>query len=56
MQYYVIYKDNAGEWRWRLNDEGEIIATSHDGHMFKSICESEIEKVKKSHDAPVIDG
>lgn len=53
---YEIYPDNSlvRRWRWRLvDDEGEIIATSHQGHILEEICWSEIFKVKKSSSSPV---
>ena len=52
--HYEIYKDVQGYWRWRLKDYNlKIIATSHDSHLNKSTCESEIIKVKNSTYAPV---
>ena len=54
---YWIYKDDAGEWRWRLkhNSNGEIIADSGEGYVSRADCEHGIDLVKGSGDAPVKD-
>ena len=52
---YFIYKDSAGEYRWRLRNSTEIIATSHDGHTYRFQCVDEIEIVKQSQDADIVD-
>jgi uncharacterized protein YegP (UPF0339 family) len=52
--YYEIYKDNTGEWRWRLvAANNRIIATSGEGYANRNDCISAIELVKTSQDAPV---
>jgi len=53
-QYYQDKKSPQPEWRWRLlDDQGQKIATSHDGHPSLEVCLAEIEKVKSSFVANV---
>jgi len=48
---FEVYKDKAGEWRWRLKGaNNEIIATS-EGFKEKAGCEDGIASVKKN--API---
>ncbi len=56
-QYYQDKKKTPQpEWRWRLlDDQGQKIATSHDGHPTKDVCLAEIEKVKSSLNAEVVE-
>lgn len=36
---WEIYKDNAGEWRWRRKAaNGEIVGASTEGYVNKSDC------------------
>ena len=36
-----IYKDNSGEWRWRLKaSNGRIVATGGEGYKRHSSCHS----------------
>jgi hypothetical protein len=53
---FEIYKDKAGEFRFRLKARnGEIIAAS-EGYVKKDSCKNGIESVKKNApDAPVIE-
>ncbi len=46
---FQIFKDKAGEYRWRFRAEGnwEIIADSAEGYVRKSDCEHGIELVKQ---------
>lgn len=45
---YEVYKDNAGEFRFRLKARnGEIIATS-EGYKAKASCLNGIESIKKN--------
>lgn len=49
--WFEIYLDNEWKWRWRLfkrdlNNQVFIIATSHQGHRDKTMCEREIVNVK----------
>ncbi|MBX7151117.1 DUF1508 domain-containing protein [bacterium] len=51
---YMVYKDAAGYWRWRLLASNyKIIATSGEGYSYKSDCVHAIELVKGSSAAPV---
>ena len=44
---FELYKDNAGEFRWRLQAENnEIIADSAEGYVNKSDCEHGIDLVR----------
>lgn len=44
---FELYKDNAGEFRWRLQAENnEIIADSAEGYVNKSDCEHGIALVR----------
>ena len=53
---YELYKDKAGEFRFRLKAKnGEIIAAS-EGYVKKDSCKNGIESVRKNApDAPVIE-
>lgn len=53
---FEIYKDKAGEFRFRLKaSNGQIIAAS-EGYIKKDSCKNGIESVKKNAvDAPVIE-
>lgn len=53
---FEIYKDKAGEFRFRLKaSNGQIIATS-EGYVKKDSCKNGIESVRKNAaDAPVND-
>ncbi|MBR3640586.1 MAG: YegP family protein [Oscillibacter sp.] len=53
---YEVYKDKAGEFRFRLKAaNGEIIAAS-EGYKAKASCLNGIESVKKNApDAPVVE-
>jgi uncharacterized protein YegP (UPF0339 family) len=51
---YYYYKDSKGEWRWRLKaSNGRIIADSGEGYKNEQECLADIDRVKKSSDAPV---
>jgi uncharacterized protein YegP (UPF0339 family) len=51
---FHIYKDNKGEWRWRLKAaNGRIIADSGEGYSTEQECEADIDRVKSSKNAPV---
>jgi len=45
---FEVYKDRAGEWRWRFRaSNGNIIADSAEGYINKTDCEHGIEIVKR---------
>lgn len=51
---YYYYKDSKGEWRWRLKAANDrILADSGEGYKSKQDCLDDVERVKKSSDAPV---
>lgn len=54
---YEVYKDAAGEWRWRLRsaNRSDYIANSGEGYKNKSDCLHGIELVKGSADAKVVE-
>lgn len=38
---WEVYKDNAGEWRWRrIAPNGEIVGASSQGYVHKTDCEA----------------
>jgi uncharacterized protein YegP (UPF0339 family) len=46
---FEVYKDKAGEFRWRLRMKNtKVIATSGEGYSSKSACEHAIDSVKKN--------
>jgi uncharacterized protein YegP (UPF0339 family) len=51
---FRVYRDAAGEWRWRLvAGNSRLIAESGEGYQNKADCLHGIELVKASEDAPV---
>ena len=51
---YEVYKDIAGEWRWRFRaSNGEQIGASSEGYTNKSDCLHSIELMKGSMNALV---
>ena len=57
MAEFELYKDTAGEYRWRLQaNNNEVIADSAEGYVRKTDCEHGIELVKElAPKAPVND-
>ena len=54
---FRVYRDAAGEWRWRLvSGNGRIIADSGEGYQHRADCLHGIELVKDARFAPVEDG
>jgi amphi-Trp domain-containing protein len=46
---FVVYEDNAGEYRWRLrHDNGNIIADGGEGYASKQKAEQGLESVKEN--------
>lgn len=44
---FQMFKDKAGEWRWRLKAaNGKIIATPGEGYKNRQDCEQAVEAVK----------
>lgn len=53
---YTLYKDKAGEYRWRLkHSNGNILATASEGYSTKAAAMKCIENVKASGDAEVVE-
>ncbi|MEA2734975.1 MAG: uncharacterized protein QOE14_1426 [Humisphaera sp.] len=52
---FEVYKDKAGEFRWRLRMQNtKVIASSGEGYSSKESCLKAIESVKRvAADAPV---
>jgi uncharacterized protein YegP (UPF0339 family) len=47
MARFELYKDNAGEYRWRfVSTNGRIIATSSEGYKAKGDCQHGIDLIK----------
>ena len=56
MAKFQVYKDEAGEYRWRLRaDNNEPIATSGEGYKEKSSCLVGVELVKKLAPAATVE-
>ena len=52
---YCHYQDTDNLWRWQLlDDNGDIIAISGQGHKTQALCQAEIGQVKTSLKAPVV--
>lgn len=54
--HYELYRDAAGEWRWRfVAANGETVAVSSEGYENRADARTAIERVKESGriDAPV---
>ena len=46
--HFNLYKDEAGEWRWRLiASNGKIVADSAEGYTAKAKAQAGIESVKE---------
>jgi hypothetical protein len=54
---FEVYKDNAGEYRWRLQaNNNEIVADSNEGYTSKASCLHGIEVVRQiAGSAPIND-
>jgi uncharacterized protein YegP (UPF0339 family) len=50
---FQVYKDDAGEWRWRLVAGNNEVIASGEGYRDKHDCLNAIELVKGSQDARV---
>ncbi|MFC1718958.1 YegP family protein [Candidatus Poribacteria bacterium] len=48
MAKFQVYKDRAGEYRWRLRaNNSRIIADSGEGYVTKSECKRAVDRVKE---------
>lgn len=53
---FTLYKDKAGEWRWRLkHSNGNILATASEGYSSKASALKCIENVQASASAEVVE-
>lgn len=54
---FEVYKDKAGEYRWRLQaNNNEVVADSNESYTTKASCLNGIEVVRKiAETAPVND-
>lgn len=53
---FELYRDAAGEWRWRLRvQNGNIIAESGEGYVHRQDCEHAIDLVRRSEKAEIVD-
>lgn len=52
---FEVYKDRAGEWRWRfVTNRRRVIADSGEGYVNKSDCENAIVLIKiHAREAPI---
>jgi uncharacterized protein len=51
---FHIYKDSAGEWRWRLKAaNGRTIADSGEGYSTKSNCRRAVNELSGATNIPV---
>lgn len=56
MAKFEMYKDKAGEYRWRLKaSNGQVIASSGEGYTTKASCQNGIDSVKKNAGGAAID-
>lgn len=56
MAKFEMYKDKAGEYRWRLKaSNGQVIASSGEGYTTKANCQNGIESVKKNAGGASVD-
>ena len=47
VSYFYIYKDNAGEWRWKFTAKnGKIISVSSEGYHNLTDCENAVSIMK----------
>ncbi len=52
--YFVLYKDNAGYWRWTLKASNhEAIAVSSESYVRKTDAQHGINLTKAAYNAPV---
>jgi uncharacterized protein YegP (UPF0339 family) len=52
---FEVYKDKAGEYRWRLQaNNNEVVADSNEGYKSRQSCLNGIEVVRKiAAEAPI---
>jgi uncharacterized protein len=53
--HFNLYKDDAGEWRWRLiASNGKIVADSAEGYTTKANAQAGIASVKEGAAAAAV--
>ena len=53
---FEVYRDDLGEWRWRLWSSSDVIADSGQGYSTKAHAERAIAAVKRvAPDAPIVE-
>jgi len=54
---FELYRDRAGQWRWRLrHDNGNIVADSGEGYANRADARNGIESVRRNApDAEVVE-
>lgn len=52
---YEMYKDTAGEWRWRLRATNGKIVASGESYKNKADCKSAIDLIKNTSDSLVVE-
>lgn len=53
---FELYRDAAGEWRWRLRvQNGSVVAESGEGYVRREDCERGITLVRQSAEASLVD-
>jgi len=54
--YFEIYRDAAGEWRWRLKAANhEVMADSGEGYQNLADCRVAVTKVKRTNPATPVE-
>lgn len=54
MRRYEMYKDSAGDFRWRfIASNGRIVADSAEGYTTKAKCKAGIRIMQNSASAPI---
>lgn len=54
MDYYNLYKDGLGQWRWRyVSSNGRVIAASSESYINKADAQNGINIMKRSANVPV---
>ena len=54
--YFQLYKDKAGEWRWKLKAANhETVADSAEGYKAKASAKNAIESIQKNGPTAEID-
>jgi len=54
MSGYSVHVDKEGKWHWHYVHEGTIIAKSAEKHDNPDACQKEIEIIKASEFAPIM--